>query len=146
MISTQIHALLDYLSATALIAGPRWLGWRHGLRRPLTAAGLGTLGYSLITRYEGGVVPVLPMRGHLALDRVQGAAFCTAAALARGESRAVRLALAGYGLFALAASALTETEGESAGLTSAAARRTDGGAGRVFTRRDSPRVSRLPVE
>jgi hypothetical protein len=77
----------------------------------VAAAGLGTAAYSLMTRYEWGVGDgPLSMREHLALDGLQGAAFCLAAALLEDEPREVRLALAGYGLFALAAAALTDGE------------------------------------
>jgi len=48
MIPTRLHAVLDYLSAGALILGPSLLGWRSGLTRPLAAAGLGTAGYSAL--------------------------------------------------------------------------------------------------
>ena len=53
------------------------------------------------------------MREHLALDALQGAAFCTAAAVLDREPPEVRLFLAGYGLFALAAATLTEAEPEA---------------------------------
>ena len=111
MIPTRVHGALDYLSAAALLAGPRLLGWSPGLSGPLAAAGVGTAGYSLATRYEWGVADApLSMREHLALDAVQGLAFCAAAALLEDEPREVRLTLAGYGLFALAAAALTDRE------------------------------------
>lgn len=109
MIPTRVHGLLDWLSAAALLAGPRLLGWRPGLRRALDAAALGTAGYSLATRYEWGLAQgPLSMREHLALDAAQGLAFCLAATALEDEPREVRLALAGYGLFALAAAALTD--------------------------------------
>jgi hypothetical protein len=113
MISTRTHGVLDYLSAAALIAVPQLFGWRSGLSRPLMAASLGTAAYSLLTRYEWGVVGALSMREHLALDALQGAAFCTAAALLNREPPEVRSALAGYGLFAIAAAALTDQEPEA---------------------------------
>lgn len=108
MIPTRVHGALDYLSAAALLVAPRLLGWRPGLRQPLAAAGLGTAAYSLATRYEWGAVGALSMEEHLALDALQGVAFCAAAASLAGEPREVRLLLAGYGLFALAAAALTD--------------------------------------
>jgi hypothetical protein len=54
MIPTRVHGVLDYLSAVALFAAPRLLGWRPGLSRTVAAAGLGTMAYSLATRYEWG--------------------------------------------------------------------------------------------
>lgn len=108
MIPTRVHAVLDCLSAGALILGPPLLGWRPALRRPLAAAGLATAAYSAMTRYEGGLRGRLSMREHLGLDAAQGAVFCAAALALERERRDVRLALAGYGLFALAAAALTD--------------------------------------
>lgn len=108
MIPTRVHGLLDWLSAAALVTAPRLLGWRPGLRRALDGAALGTAAYSLATGYEWGAVDALSMEEHLALDTLQGAAFCAAAALLDEEPREVRLILASYGLFALAAAALTD--------------------------------------
>lgn len=110
MISTRTHGALDYLSVAMLLSASRAFGSRSALGRSLVATGLGTAAYSLMTRYEWGIVGTLSMREHLALDAFQGAAFCTAAALLGRERRDVRIALAGYGLFALAAAALTEPE------------------------------------
>jgi len=111
MIPTRAHGALDYISAALLTLAPPLLGWRPGLSAPLAAAGLGTAAYSLLTRYEWGVGDApLSMRQHLALDALQGAGFCAAALLLDREPREVRLALAGYGLFALAAAALTDRE------------------------------------
>jgi spore maturation protein SpmB len=114
LIPTRIHGVLDYLSATALFLAPRALGWRPELTRPLAMAGAATVTYSLATRYEWGAFDGLSMPQHLACDAVQGAGFCLAAALLDRESADIRWALAGYGLFALAAAALTEREAPSA--------------------------------
>lgn len=110
MIPTRTHGALDYLSAAALLSASQVLDGGSGLGRSLAAAGLGTAAYSLATRYEWGVAGALSMRQHLALDALQGAAFCTAALVLDREPPEVRLALAGYGLFSLAAAALTERE------------------------------------
>ena len=108
MIPTPLHAALDAVSAAALVAGPRAMGWDKRLRGPLAAAGLGVAGYSLLTRYRPGSLAPLSMERHLALDALQGAGFCAAAALLDREPREVRAAMLGYGMFSLAAALLTD--------------------------------------
>ncbi|TFL19040.1 MBL fold metallo-hydrolase [Jannaschia formosa] len=108
MIPTPLHAALDAVSAAALIAGPRARGWPKGLRGPFAAAGLGVAGYSLLTRYRQGSAAPLSMGEHLALDALQGAGFCAAAALLDRAPREVRTTMLGYGLFSLAAALLTD--------------------------------------
>ena len=108
MIPTRFHAALDGLSAVALIAGPRALGWREGLRGPIAAAGASVAAYSLLTRYWPDSGAPLSMGGHLVLDAAQGAGFCAAAALLEREPPAVRAAMLGYGLFSIAAAFLTD--------------------------------------
>lgn len=109
-ISTRTHGVLDYTAAATLYALPRMLGWSDRVTDLLTKAALGTLAYSLITRYELGAVKVLPMRAHLALDAMSGAAFCAAPWLLPDEDETVTTTLAGIGLFELSAAFLTETE------------------------------------
>ncbi len=78
-ISTKAHGAIDYASGAALVAAPSLLGITDVRTATLAprlqgaAAGL----YSLATDYELGVVRVLPMRAHLALD-VLGGAFLAA--------------------------------------------------------------------
>ena len=108
VIPTPLHAALDGLSAAALTLAPRALGWPRRLREPLAAAGAGVAAYSLMTRYRPSSAAPLSMGRHLALDALQGAGFCAAAALLDREPRQVRGALLGYGLFSLAAAILTD--------------------------------------
>lgn len=115
LISTRTHGVLDYLTAGALFALPRALGWSDRVTGLLTGAAVGTVGYSLLTRYELGVVKVLPMRAHLVLDALSGAALCAAPLLLPDEDDEVKQALVGLGLFELAASALTRPEPRAAG-------------------------------
>lgn len=75
----------------------------------LTGSALGTLLYSLVTRYELGALKRLPMPAHLALDRASGLVLCAAAGTMSGEPGAVRAALLGLGLFEVTASLTTET-------------------------------------
>ncbi len=110
LISTMTHGTIDYLAVPVLLGLPRVLGWSPRMTRFLTVAAAGTLAYSLLTRYELGAKPVLPMTTHLALDGLNGLLTMAAPALLGEERRSVRLAMRGIGAFELAASMLTETE------------------------------------
>lgn len=70
LISTRTHGLIDYLSVGALFLLPRLFGWPNAIRRTLDTVSAVTLLYSLLTRYELGVVRVLPFRAHLGLDAI----------------------------------------------------------------------------
>jgi len=110
MIPTRVHGVLDYLTAGTLLALPRMLGWSDRVTRLMTGAAVGTLGYSLMTRYEMGLVKLLPMRMHLALDAMSGAAFCAAPWMLPDEPDEVKQALVGLGLFELVAALTSRTE------------------------------------
>lgn len=133
-ISTRTHGWLDHASALALFAVPRLLGWDRGVRRFTDLAALGTVAYARLTDYEAGSVPVLSVKQHLAVDLMEGATFLSAAYMMKDEAPQVRWALAGYGLFALAAGAMTEPYARSGhrprriGRTSGSGRRTGSGA------------------
>ena len=74
IISTQVHGVLDYLTGGTLLAAPTLLGLDgDGAGRALRIAGGGATAYSLLTDYELGLVRVLPMPAHLALDAASGA-------------------------------------------------------------------------
>lgn len=67
--------MLDYLTGSALLAAPGLLGIKDDPRAALTLrlAGGGATAYSLLTDYELGLVRLLPMPAHLALDAISGA-------------------------------------------------------------------------
>ena len=110
LFSTRTHGVLDYASVALLLALPRASGWSRPVTRLLTGSALATLLYSLVTRYELGVVKVLPMPAHLALDGTSGAALCAAAGFLSKEQTAVRASLLGLGLFEVFASLTTEAQ------------------------------------
>lgn len=137
-ISTRTHGILDLVTAGTLLTLPRVLGWSERLTNTLTGAALGTLGYSLLTNYEFGLVRVLPMRAHLALDAINGMAFCGAPWLFPEEDDNTRATLIGIGLFEIGAAFLTRTEPAGAdgapmaeSLTSGASQAIRGYAGRL---------------
>lgn len=74
-IPTQAHGVLDYLTGGTLLAAPTLLGIRDvpASARILVLAGAGAVAYSAITDYELGIVGLLPMPAHLALDAASGA-------------------------------------------------------------------------
>lgn len=71
ILPTKVHGVLDYLVGFALIAAPLLFGFSDvggaavWLPRVL---GVALIVYSLLTRYEWGVVKVLPMAYHLVID------------------------------------------------------------------------------
>jgi drug/metabolite transporter (DMT)-like permease len=68
---TSIHGVLDYLVGIALIAAPYIFGFSDG---PMAAKvipmvlGIVLIVYSLLTKYELGVIKVISMPYHLVVD------------------------------------------------------------------------------
>lgn len=110
LLSTRTHGFLDYLTAGTLMALPRAMGWSDRVTNLMTGAAVGTVGYSLLTRYEMGLVKVLPMKAHLALDAASGMALCSAPLFLSDEDDEVKATLLALGLFELAAAFSTQTE------------------------------------
>ena len=79
VIPTSVHGVLDYITGSALLGAPELFGLKDVPSAALTPrlAGAGATAYSLITDYELGVVRVLPMPVHLALDAMSGALLAT---------------------------------------------------------------------
>ena len=75
IIPTQVHGVLDYVTGGTLLCAPRLLGLGDvpASARVLRLAGGGAALYSSLTDYEFGVVKLVPMPLHLALDAASGA-------------------------------------------------------------------------
>ncbi|WEX07515.1 SPW repeat protein [Chelativorans sp. AA-79] len=73
-IPTRIHGVLDYLVGILLIVAPWLLGFANGgaAQWVPVVLGLGVIVYSLLTNYELGVIRVISMPVHLALDVIGG--------------------------------------------------------------------------
>lgn len=95
-ISTAVHGVLDYVMGAVLIASP-WI-FDFADRGPAMyvpiIVGSAVIVYSLFTRYEAGLVDVIPMRIHLWLDGLGGAVLAASPWL--------------FGLAEIAAAACTE--------------------------------------
>ncbi|MFD2649669.1 SPW repeat protein [Devosia albogilva] len=74
MIPTRTHGIIDYIYGIALIAAPFVLGFADGSSAQWVPIiiGVATIAMSLITRYELGVIKVLPMLAHISVDAVAG--------------------------------------------------------------------------
>jgi hypothetical protein len=74
MISRRTHGILDYVVGLILILAPSLLGLQPGspeARVPFLL-GWAALIYSVLTRYELGLIKVLPFKLHLGLDMLSG--------------------------------------------------------------------------
>jgi hypothetical protein len=73
IIPTSVHGILDYIVGIALIAAPYLFGFAEfggpAVAVP-TVLGIGLIVYSLITKYELGLVKILPMKLHLTIDMI----------------------------------------------------------------------------
>jgi len=109
---TRIHGAIDYLWGVALMLSPYALGFSDGLAEHLVAGilGLGAIVYALFTAYELGLVRLLPMRVHLALDVLGGAFLAASPWLFGFAERGVYLPHLLFGLFAIAAGFVTRLE------------------------------------
>lgn len=106
--STRSHGMLDYLTVDGLLVLPALLKPGQGVTRLMRGAAIGTALYSQMTGYDLDAMRVLLVKMQLALDALSGATFATAPltfAGERGDTRAVRL---GMGLFDLFAASSTE--------------------------------------
>ena len=73
-LSSRAHGVLDYLTGILLILAPRILGFQDaGIAAQVPVfLGIATIVYSLLTRYELGLIRVLPFGFHLTLDFFAG--------------------------------------------------------------------------
>lgn len=110
-ISRQMHGAADYSYATLFSAAPELIGYKD----EKTAAGLSrivggeVLLASLLTRYELGLIKVIPFKTHLAADVVAGLLTAGAPFLfGFSENRRARNFFVGMGIFSIMAGLLTE--------------------------------------
>lgn len=112
-IPTKVHGVLDYLTGLLLIASPWIFGFADGSAAQWVPVvlGLGALVYSLLTRYELGVAPVISMPAHLGLDLASGALLAASPWLFNFDERVFWPHLI-LGLFEIGASLTTKTHPE----------------------------------
>ncbi len=115
IIPTFVHGIIDYVGALAFLFAPEIFGFSDGPSAAvLVPRVLGILSvlYSLATAYELGVVRVLSMRAHLAIDYVVAFTFLLspfAFGFVNGPM-AQWLPHIGAAIFVLVVTTLTQTE------------------------------------
>lgn len=111
ILPTRIHGIIDYLWGILLIASPWLFGFATGGAAQWAAIvfGAGAILYSLVTVYELGLLRVIPMSLHLAIDGVAGVILAASPWLF-GFSHEVVWPHLLFGLFSVAASLVTRTE------------------------------------
>ena len=116
VVPTSVHGVVDYVWSLLLLSSPWVLGYADA--SPATwlpvAFGLAGILYSLGTDYELGLFPLIGMRTHLGIDLLAGVSLAASPWLFGFAGRVCWPHLA-FGLFAVAASLLTETQPASAG-------------------------------
>lgn len=108
-ISTRTHAMLDLLSVGTMLAIPRILHSRRPFTNVVTALAAGKLACALMTRHELGIVKALPMKAHLTLNAVGGAALCALPFLMDEDDPTTVALCAGQGMLDITLVPLTRT-------------------------------------
>jgi hypothetical protein len=70
IISTRMHAIIDYLASVFFVASPWIFGFNQHVTATwiLVATGVISIIMSLFTNYEGGLRRQIPMKTHLTTD------------------------------------------------------------------------------
>jgi hypothetical protein len=109
-ISTRAHGLIDYAWATTAGTLPTMMHGATSTARLVRTAAVAASANAMVTNYEGGVLRMMPMRLHLAVDVMLGAALMLAPwFLPRAERRYAAFPIV-LGAAALVASMLTKKD------------------------------------
>ena len=108
---SRLHGVIDYLWGIALLATPWLFGFADVTAAKWLAVifGIGAILYSLVTDYELGVLRILPMTLHLALDGLAGAFLAISPWLFGFADRVFWPHLL-FGLFSVVASLIARTD------------------------------------
>jgi hypothetical protein len=92
VIPTKVHAIVDAVTGPTLVAAPNVGGFDDSAGSALSAraVGGGATVLSALTDYELGLVRLVPMRVHLALDAMNGALLAATPWLSRSAKRGKR--------------------------------------------------------
>lgn len=113
-IPTRVHGVVDYVWGLVVGTAPWTFGFADNGPATYVAwvFGVGAILYSLATRYEVGLLPVIPVRVHMILD-VAGGAILAASPWIFGFAGRVVWPHVVFGLFSVVAGLTTETHTRS---------------------------------
>jgi hypothetical protein len=109
-ITTRTHGIIDYTFSATLIALPFLMRWDRRAAQLSVGTGLTTLAVSLMTKYELGVTPLLPMKAHLALDAAENSMLMGAPKMLGTAANGAGRVLAMMGAAGAVVGAMTQTE------------------------------------
>jgi hypothetical protein len=109
-ISTRTHGIIDYAYGGMLIALPFLMQWDRRAAQLSIGAGLATLGVTLMTNFELGLLRLLPMRAHLAMDAAENSMLMSAPKMLGDSDATAGRILAALGAVGAAVGAMTQTE------------------------------------
>jgi hypothetical protein len=123
-ISTKTHGMIDYSWSAAATLVPQAIDDAPQTARLMRGAGMAATASSMMTNYEAGLVRVMPMKGHLAVDFVMNAMLVASPwFLPRSERRYAAIPVA-FGAMGLITGLMTQTrsttEMTASGFTPAA--------------------------
>jgi hypothetical protein len=122
-ISTKAHGVIDYTWSTTAAALPKAMNGATATARLVRNAGYAATLNSMLTNYEAGVMPIMPMKGHLALDVLMCSALIASPLYLPASERRWAAIPVALGIAGLIAGLLTQTrsprEIDDAGFTSA---------------------------
>lgn len=114
IINSKIHGILDYLVSLILIISPWLLEFADGKSEMFLPIilGISSIIYSLFTKYELGVLRILPFKTHLAFDTLSGILLSSSPWIF-GFADVVYLPHLIFGILEISVVSLSKTEPES---------------------------------
>ena len=109
-ISTRTHGTIDYLWATLAAALSKSLTNAPSSGRLIQNAGVVAAANTMLTNYERGVVRMMPMKAHLALDALMGSALLLTPLLVPASERRYAVIPMALGAISLISALMTETQ------------------------------------
>ncbi len=112
-ISRPVHGALDYNYAAAIAASPELFGFKAQPTAKLLCRVLGAAVFvtSLCTRYELGLIRVLPFKLHLGADVLAGLFSLGSPWLFKfSDNKRARNTFVGFGILALVVASLTQPD------------------------------------